>query len=394
MGHGIAAAERVVVIGAGLSGVSMALSLADRGLHPVLVDEADHVGAAWRGRYDRLRLNTGRPFSHLPGRAYTKGTPVFPARDDVVRHLERFACDSRIELLLGTRVRRIDRLGTTWCVHTDADTIVASHVVVATGYERVPHIPDWQGRRSFTGALSHSSAYRNPERFRGKRVLVVGSGTSAMEIAYDVASGGAATTWLAVRTVPNIMLRTLPGGFPSDFVATALHHVPVRVADMLSEVARRLTIGDLSEVGLPRPAEGVFSRGVRLGRAPAIIDTATLEAIRNRTITVVPTVEGFESNRVRLVDGQRLQADAVICATGYRRGLEPLVGHLGVLDEHGVPLDGGASLAQQGLWFLGFQSRPGLIGFVAKRSRRIAAVIADDVAARRPGIPTPAPGRG
>ena len=64
----------------------------------------------------------------------------------------------------------------------------------------------------------------------------------------------------------------------------------------------------------------------------------------------------------------------IICATGYRRGLEPLVGHLDVLDERGVPLDDGARLADRGLWFLGFQSRPGLIGSVAKRS----------VASRRP----------
>lgn len=372
----------------------MALSLADRGLRPVLIDEADRVGAAWRGRYDRLRLNTGRQFSHLPGRAYAKGTPVFPARDDVVGHLERFARDERIQLLLGTAVRRIDRHGANWWVQTSDDSVLASHVVVATGYERVPNVPDWPGLPSFTGALLHSSAYRNPDGYRGKRVLIVGAGSSAMEIAHDVATGGAATTWLAVRTVPNIMLRTLPGGVPADFIATALHHAPVRIADTLAEAARRLTIGDLSEVGLPRPEEGVFSRGARLGRAPAIVDTATVEALRNRTIAVVSAVDGFESDQVRLVDGDRLQADVVICATGYRRGLEPLVGHLGVLDDAGVPMDDGTHLAGQGLWFLGFQSRPGLLGFVAKRSRRIAGVIAGELAARRRDTPIPARGRG
>jgi len=382
----------VAVIGAGFSGVAMALSLVDLGLRPLLIDEADHVGVAWRRRYDRLRLNTGRQFSHLPGRAYAKGTPVFPARDDVVAHLEQYANDDRIDLRLNTAVSGIDRFGTNWCLQTTARPIAATHVVVATGYERVPHIPDWPLSESFTGELLHSSAYRNPVGYRGKRVLVVGAGTSAMEIAYDVASGGAASTWLAVRAVPNIMLRTLPGGFPSDFIATALHHAPVRVADALAEVARRVSIGDLSEVGLPRPAEGVFSRGSRLGRAPAIIDTATLDAIRSRDITVVPTVDGFDGDDVRLVDGRRLQPDVVICATGYRRGLEPMAGHLGVLDERGVPLDDGAHLAEKGLWFLGFESRPGLIGSVAKRSRHIARIIDDDLASS-PDIPIRAPGR-
>ncbi len=74
--------HQVAVIGAGPAGVSVALSLRDRGVHPLLLDRAD-VGASWRSRYDALTLNTGRPFSHLPGRPYPKGTPMFPTRDQV-----------------------------------------------------------------------------------------------------------------------------------------------------------------------------------------------------------------------------------------------------------------------------------------------------------------------
>jgi hypothetical protein len=163
----------------------------------------------------------------------------------------------------------------------------------------------------------------------------------------------------------------------------------------MSEVARRLCISDLSGVGLQRPTEGVFSRGHRLGRAPALIDKVTLDAIRNRTIEVVPTIDGFERDQVRLVDGRCLQPEVIISATGYRRGLGPLVGHLGVLDDRGVPLEAGALLADRGLWFLGFHSRPGLLGAVAKRSRRIAIAITDDLAVtRRPEIPIPGPSRG
>jgi hypothetical protein len=86
----------------------MAVSLRDRGLRPLLIDRADAVAASWRGRYDRLKLNTGRPFSHSQ-RPYPKGTPMFPHRDDVVAHLHRHAHEDGIELLLGTEVHRIDR---------------------------------------------------------------------------------------------------------------------------------------------------------------------------------------------------------------------------------------------------------------------------------------------
>jgi cation diffusion facilitator CzcD-associated flavoprotein CzcO len=101
----------VAIVGAGPAGVAVALSLRDRGLCPLLIDRADEVASSWRARYDRLKLNTGRPFSYLPNRPYPKGTAMFPTRDDVVAHLERHARESGIELRLGTEVTRIDRQG-------------------------------------------------------------------------------------------------------------------------------------------------------------------------------------------------------------------------------------------------------------------------------------------
>src|SRR6478736_917996 len=108
----------IAVIGAGPAGVSVALSLRDRGLSPLLIERGDHVGSSWRGRYDRLKLNTGRTFSHLPNRPYPKGTPMFPTRDDVVAHLERHAGEDGIELRLGTQAQRIERTDRGWCIRT------------------------------------------------------------------------------------------------------------------------------------------------------------------------------------------------------------------------------------------------------------------------------------
>jgi len=99
----------VVVIGAGPAGISAALSLKDLGIRPLLVERAGEVAASWRGRYHRLKLNTGRQFSHLPGRRYPKGTPVYPTRDQVVEHFDRHAREDGIELRLATSVERIDR---------------------------------------------------------------------------------------------------------------------------------------------------------------------------------------------------------------------------------------------------------------------------------------------
>jgi cation diffusion facilitator CzcD-associated flavoprotein CzcO len=372
--------HQVAIIGAGPAGISVALSLRDRGLRPLLIDRADEVGSSWRGRYDALKLNTGRPFSHLPGRPYPKGTPMFPSRDEVVSHLDRHAREDGIELRLSTTVDRIDARPGGWCLRTSAEDVVARQVVVATGNQGTPKVPDWPGRDAFTGELLHSEAYRNPTPYRGKRVLVVGSGSSGMEIAYDLAAGGEAKVWLAVRTPPNIMLRTGPGGLPPDVIATPLYHAPIRVADAIARRARLATVGDLSEFGLPVPAEGVFTRN-RFGQVPAIVDIEVIEAIKDGSIEVVGTVGSFDGATVALVDGSRLAPDAVICATGYLTGLESLVGHLGVLDERGMPKAMGEAPAADGLRFLGFLTRPSLIGFVGRQSRRVAKRIAGELSA-------------
>ena len=371
----------VAVVGAGPAGIAVAVSLRDRGRRPLLIEKADHVAASWRGRYDKLRLNTGRRFSHLPNRQYPKGTPTFPSRDEVVAHLDQHAHDPRIDLRLGTEVTRIDRVRDGWLMRTSTGDIVARQVVVATGSLHTSRIPVWSGADEFFGELLHSSAYRNPVPFRGKKVLVVGSGSSGMEIAHDLATGGAEKVWLAVRTPPNIMLRSLPGGLPGDWVALPLFHAPVRIADAIARVARRASLGDLSVYGLPVPDEGVFARNRRLDESPTLVDMDVIDAVKDGSIEVVAAVESFETDKVALIDGTRVNPDTVIAATGYSRDLQPLVGHLKVLDADGRPVVMGETAATTGLRFIGYRTRPSLIGYFAKQSRRIAKCIVDELEA-------------
>jgi glycine/D-amino acid oxidase-like deaminating enzyme len=365
----------VVLVGAGPTGIAAALSLRDRGVKVVVLDRAEQVASSWRTRYDHLKLNTGRQFSHLPKRPYPRGTPTFPSRDQVVEHIERSA--SGLDIRFKTTVERIDRGSGGWRMHASTGDVEARQVIVATGYDHTPHVPEWPGMHGFTGELLHSSAYRNPARYVGKRVLVVGCGSSGMEIAHDVAAGGASRVWMAVRTPPNIMMRSGPGGLPGDVIATPLYHLPPPIADRIARRARLRTIGDLTKFGLPIPDEGPFSRSARLGVAPALVDMAVINAIKVGVIEVVKAPESFDGSTVSLVDGTRLHPDIVVCATGYRRGLEPLVGHLGVLDERGVPLATCGQPVADGLRFLGFLPRPSQIGYTSKRARRVANDIAN-----------------
>lgn len=367
--------REVIVVGGGPAGISSALCLKDLGLSPLVLERSDRIASSWRGRYDRLTLNTNRKYSHLPGRPFPEGTPTFPTRDQVVEHLERHASEDGIDMRLGVPVERIDRDGDGWLLRTPEGDFSAPEVIVATGYENQPHIPEWEGRDEFRGEVLHAAEYRNPEPYRGREVLVVGPGCSGMEIAYDLVEGGAAKVRLAVRTPPNIVLRTGPGGVPGDVIAVKLYRAPIKFADAFARLGRKKAVGDLSEYGLPIPEEGVFSRVRKLGVAPAIIDPEVVEAIRERRIEIVAAVESFDRSGVHLADGSRLEPDAVISATGYRRALEPMVGHLGILGRHGAPKAVAPEPVAEGLRFVGYVPRPAGLRYMAKEARRAAKAI-------------------
>ena len=366
---------RVVIIGAGPGGLACAAELGRRGIPATVLEQGGAIGTAWRGRYDRLRLNSSRWFAKLPGSRYASGTGIFPSREEFVGYLENYAERHRIDVRLRTRVERIDPDGRGWLVRTSDGDMGAEQVIVATGFANRPFIPQWPGRDSFGGPLLHVAEYRNPEPFKDADVLVVGSGCSGMEIAYDLAEGGAGRVRMAVRTSPNIMIRSPIGAG----IARVVLRLGNDRADRIIRAASRREVGDLSEYGLPVPEEGVASRLERLGVAPAIIDHATLEAIKAGRIEIVPGVYSLDESGVTLTDRTRLEPDAIIAATGYRRALEPVVGHLDVLDEQGTPRALAGAPAAPGLRFIGYVPYPAQIGFIGREARRAAKAIAREL---------------
>jgi putative flavoprotein involved in K+ transport len=362
--------DDVVVVGAGPAGLAAAASLHSRGIEAIVVERGERLGEPWRARYDRLHLHTIRWLSHLPGYRIPRRFGRWVARDDFVEYLERYAAHHGIEPHFGVDVERIDRDDGHWRLATSAGSRSARVVIVATGYSRLPVMPHWPGE--FEGSLVHASDYRNPEPYRGKDVLVVGAGNSGTEIALDLAEGGAARVRVAVRTPPNIVRRdTL--GFPTQLLGIAFTPVPPRLMDPIGKALRRATIPELSRYGLPRPT-APYSQFLRTATVP-IVDVGFIDALRRGLLTIVPAVATLDGRTVVLADGSRIRPDAMVAATGYRPGLEPIVGHLGVLGEHGIPR------SQPGLYFAAISVRlSGLLREAARDGRRIA----QDVAETRP----------
>jgi putative flavoprotein involved in K+ transport len=348
-----------------------------RGVDAVVIDRAEAVGASWRGHYDRLHLHTVRWLSHLPGLRIPREHGRWVHRDGVVDYLERYAAHHELDLMLGTDVRSLSRTDGVWSVETSNGTVEADTVVVATGYNHTPFLPEYPGRESFEGELLHASQYRNAEPYRGRDVLVVGSGNTGAEIAVDLVEGGARRVRLAVRTPPNIVRRQV-AGTPNQVLTLGLRRLPPRFVDAIARVARRLTIGDLSAFGLPMPERGVYTRVIEDDVIP-IIDVGLIDCVKKNQVEIVGALLGFEGPDVVLAGRERIRPEAVIVATGYRRGLEPLVGDLGVLDSRGKPVVNGARTppGAPGLYFTGYTNPiSGMFRELNIDARRIARAIA------------------
>ena len=376
----------IAIVGAGSAGLATAALLRELGRVPLVLEAGPEPGAAWRERYDRLRLHTPRLLSGLPGLRMPRRFGRWVARDDLIEYLHAYVEAMKLDVRTGTRVVRLDREGSAWRLETDHGALRAASVVVATGYNGAPFIPDWPGLEAFSGELVHSSHYRNPEPYRGRDVLVVGAGNSGAEIAHDVADGGARSSKLSVRTPPQIVRRAT-AGVPAQLIGMAIKRMPPHWVDPISKTQRKLSIPDLSAQGLPRPAAGIRTSFITTGTTP-ILDVGIVDAVRRGRVQVVAAVESFEGGDVVLADGSRVAPDAVIAATGFRAGLDELVGHLGVLGPRGLPAKTDGEPVLPGLWFVGFvptlggQLREGSIA--ARRVAQGVAAARDERAAATP----------
>lgn len=377
----------VVVIGAGPGGLATAAELGRRGIAAVVLERAAKPAASWRAHYDRLHLHTPRFLSHLPGLRIPAEEGRWVSRDGVVRYLDRYVEHHGIRVRTAVEVTRVDRHAGAWLVHTASGDVPAATVVVATGHNHTPHVPQWPGLAGFTGEVAHAAGYRNGQPYAGRDVLVVGAGNTGAEVAVDLVEHGARQVWLAVRTPPHI-LRRQTFGVPATLGGVVMRHLPPRVADALIEPLRRRSVPDLTAHGLPDPGPGAYARAAR-GEIP-VLDVGLVDAVRDGRVEPVAGVTGFDGSRVLLADGSSVEPEVVIAATGYRRGLEPLVGHLGVLDRTGRPVPRGARTlpAAPRLYFVGFANPvSGMFREIGIEARRVARAVEEG---RPPGDGGPA----
>ena len=359
-----------VIVGAGPAGLATAACLNRVGITPVLLERGERPGERWHHHYRSLRLHTVRSLSGLPGMPIPASAGRWVSRADFAAYLARYADACGGHVRTGVEVGAIRRTAGGYVVETGTEPLLARAVVVATGYTRVPLMPGWGGGDRHSPPVVHSSAYDDAAPYRSRRVLVVGAGNSGADIALDLAGGGAAAVWLALRE-PFTVVPRQAYGLPAQVAGILLHRLPAVASDAVATAERALTIGSLAAEGLPDRRNPVFSRH-RARSALPLLDHGLTDALRAGRVRAVAAVQGIDGARVLLADGTTLRPDAVIAATGYRPGLERLVGSLGVLDDRGLPQPD-----LPGLYFVGFGNPiTGALREIGREARTVAGRVA------------------
>jgi len=335
-----------IIVGAGLAGLATAASLRAHGVTRFcLLEQGAGVGDFWSRTYDRLHLHTaGHDLPHDGG--LRARYPLYLARDEIIAYLRDYAAlhDLGPCLRTRTRVTRIAHLdppgpgGAGWHLDTSRGALRARTVAVATAGNRVPYVPVLPEAHRFGGRLFHSAEYRNGQPFRGRRVLVVGSGNSAAEICLDLVEHGAARVAMWVRAprhfIPLTRMTELyhwteANGLRSPEALDAAHRLTVGTPEFEAEIARRDAVlqslsVDLARFGILRPTAGPVVQTYRLGRI-AVFDVGAIPEIERGRIEIVDgtvrPIDGFTPGGV-VLGGREELLDAVVLATGFRPGLD------------------------------------------------------------------------
>ncbi len=337
---GVRSETDVVVIGAGQAGLSAAYFLRRAGLEFVVLDQNPGPGGAWRHRWPSLRLDKVHKFHDLPGMAFAEQDEHRMASEVVAEYFDRYERAFDLPVRRPVEVAAVRDEGERLLVESAGDSWAARAVINATGTWTRPFWPHYPGQETFTGRQLHTADYRSAEEFRGRHVLVVGGGTSAVQLLIEIADLASGTTWVTRR----------PPVFKD------VEFGPELGREAVAKVERRV------RAGLP-PASVVSVTG--LMRTPQVRD-AEARGILDRK----PMFDHITPTGVVWPDGSEQRVDVILWATGFRAALD----HLAPLHLRepggGIRMEGTRVAAEPRLHLVGYGPSASTIG--ANRAGRAA----------------------
>ncbi len=349
-----------IIVGGGQAGLATAHYLKLAGVECLVLDSHHRIGDQWRDRWDSLMLNTPRYCNSLPGVPFPDGS-AFASAGELADYLEDYASRLGIAVRTGVTVTGIERVGNgEWRVTCSDGNYLASNVVVATGGERHPRVPEFADQLDPGIRQLHSSAYRNPGQLLPGPVLVVGAGQSGADLAVECARSGHETV--------------LSGRIKAE--------VPFAIDSVMS----RTTFPVLWFI-----ANHVLTERTPIGRKvkPAVRSGNTAPLVRVRSVDLDRAgVQRAEARTVGVRDGMPVLADGrvpevrnVLWCTGF--GQDFSIIRARVTDEHGWPTDSGGIMTElPGLYFMGLLFQRGFYSMLIGGVGRDAKYIAEHIAAR------------
>jgi putative flavoprotein involved in K+ transport len=334
----------VIVVGGGQAGLAIGYFLARQGRDFAILEAATEPAAAWRERWDSLKLFTPARYDALPGLAFPGDPDRYPGRDEVVAYLTDYAHHFDLPVRLDSPVRAIRKNGGAYLVELDDRNYEADQVVVATGPFQVPFVPPIAERLDPALVQLHSTEYRSPDTIPDGPVLVVGGGNTGFQIAEELSGSREVHLSIGSRQTP-LPQRILGRDLFWYLEATGL----IRKTTS-SRIGRRMEGRDTLIGSTPR---GIRRRhGVRL---------------HGRAVDAAGTTVGFS-------DGTKLDIGAVIWATGFR--IDHSWVDVPVFDDAGRLIHRRGVTDSPGLYFLGlsWQHTRGsaLLGWVGDDAEHIA----------------------
>lgn len=309
-------ARRVAILGAGSSGIATCKTFYQRGIPFDCFEAADRVGGNWvyesssglSACYRGLTINTSKRRMEYPDYPMPDDYPDFPRHDQIAAYFDDYVdhFGFRGAIRFETRVTRVTRARGAWIVETDrggAERYDA--LVVANGHHCAPRMPHLEGR--FDGEVLHSHTYRHAEGWAGKRVVVLGIGNSAMDIAVE-ASHVADAVFLSSRRGAWVLPKYLLGR-PADTLPLP-PWIPFSVRRWAVEKLLHAAVGSPTDHGLPMPDH-------RLGEAHPTISQTILERLDAGAIVWRPNIARLDGDAIVFEDGTRERADVLVCCTGY-----------------------------------------------------------------------------
>eukprot|EP01018_Ginkgo_biloba_P004113 Gb_32507 [translate_table: standard] len=372
-----------IVVGAGPSGLATAACLRQEGVPCIILEKADCIASLWQHRtYDRLKLHLPKQFCELPLLPFPRDFPTYPDKDQFVEYLEsyskRFCLQPRFnECVQSAFYDQTDHLWRVRTVNTRAESAtnvetdyICDWLIVATGENAEPVIPDVAGMDNFNGTIIHASAYKTGAGYRDKNVLVVGCGNSGMEMSLDLCNHNAKPS-MVVRNTVHVLPREMFGKSTFGIAMALMKWLPLWVVDRLLLAVAGIMFGNTDRYGLRRPETGPIELKNKAGKTP-VLDMGALAHIRSGHIKVLPAIDCLTPRGAKFVNGQEMEFDSVILATGYKSNVPSWLKDCDFFSQDGMPKTPFPNgwKGENGLYSVGF-TRRGLLG-AAVDARRIA----------------------